>query len=553
MNYALGEFGQRVMVNTAQLRGKFRRSKPPEIDIAMGKRLWLPRKVIFEKKDCKMKSLGLKLGVATLAISTAGLMASAGFAQQIEVEPVVPVGAAAASQGDGIPRAAPEGTRVRTIAARQDGTTQMNAPAASSPAADAQSVADAFPEMVSGEVAQKAPVVKPLVQDWSAENTRKLIALIEGIGSEGLSPKDYDLQALKTAAASAPSLELNALASKNFNWLIEDMRDGRTPMEARKQWFVEDPDRNRYKTGDLLAKAVESGDIAGTLQSVAPMHPDYAQLKSALAKTPAAETKKRKLIRANMDRWRWLARDLGNQYLMTNVPEYQLRLTVNDTIISTYRTVVGKPGRTATPQLAEMVSGIVFNPTWTVPQSIVKGEGLGARVLNNPAWGRRNGYKATKHASGWVSVVQQPGPGNSLGMMKLEMPNKHAIFFHDTPSRHLFKNANRALSHGCIRTERALELAITMAILGQGATKDEAVKISTSGKYTKVPIKKEMPAYITYFTMATDIDGKLSTFKDIYGRDAPVLASLAKPRVQNRATTSDEEVIVIENNPLAGD
>ncbi len=470
------------------------------------------------------------------------MIASTAMAQQVETEAVLPVGAEAASQGDGIPRV----VRARSIASRQN-------TAQASSQSGAQSVADAFPDMISKEVAQTAPAPKPTIQDWSLENTQKLIAVIEGIDAEGLSSQDYDLQALKTAMASAPSPELNALASKNFIWLVEDMRDGRTPMEARKQWFVEDPDRNRYRTVDLLEKAVVTGNIAGTLQSIAPTHPDYARLKTALADTPATDTKKRKLIRANMDRWRWLARDLGSQYLMTNVPEYQLRLTVNDTIIKTYRTVVGKPGRTATPQLAEMVSGVVFNPTWTVPQSIVKGEGLGAKVLNNPAWARRAGYKATKHPSGWVSVVQQPGPGNSLGRMKLEMPNKHAIFFHDTPSRHLFKNANRALSHGCIRTERALELAITMAILGQGASKDEAVKIATSGKYTKVPIKKEMPAYITYFTMATDIEGNLSTFKDIYSRDAPVLASLAKPRVQNRATTSDEEVIVIENNPLAGD
>ena len=76
-----------------------------------------------------------------------------------------------------------------------------------------------------------------------------------------------------------------------------------------------------------------------------------------------------------------------------------------------------------------------------------------------------------------MSVVQQPGPGNSLGMMKLDMPNPHAIFLHDTPSRNLFANENRALSHGCIRTERALELAMTIAILGQAATRAEAVAI----------------------------------------------------------------------------
>jgi murein L,D-transpeptidase YcbB/YkuD len=230
------------------------------------------------------------------------------------------------------------------------------------------------------------------------------------------------------------------------------------------------------------------------------------------------------------------------------VPEFQLRLTVRNKIISTYRTIVGKPGRTATPQLAEVVEGVVFNPTWTVPQSIVKGEGLGAKVLANPAWGKRNGYVATKGANGFITVVQQPGPGNSLGLMKLEMPNPHAIFFHDTPSRHLFATEGRALSHGCVRTERALELAMTMAILGKGATKDEAVGIANSGKYTKVMLEKQWAAYITYFTMATDINGQMATFKDIYGRDTAVLASLDKPRVRNRSVLPTDEVIVIEDD-----
>jgi murein L,D-transpeptidase YcbB/YkuD len=376
----------------------------------------------------------------------------------------------------------------------------------------------------------------------------KLVAVIEGSGAEGLDPKDYDLQPLKVALAAGPSEELDALASQSFAWLVEDLRDGRTPMDAREQWFVVDPDREIYRTGNLLTEALKTGDIEGTLARLAPTHPDYARLKAELAKTPAGATAKRKLIRANMDRWRWLARDLGPQYLITNVPEFQLRLTVKDRIISTYRTIVGKPGRTATPQLAEMVEGVVFNPTWTVPQSIVKGEGLGARALGNPAWARRNGYVATRSANGVITVVQQPGPGNSLGQMKLEMPNEHAIFFHDTPSRHLFANDFRALSHGCVRTERALELAITMAILGRGATKEEALAISNSGKYTKVMLQRQFPAYITYFTMASDINGEMATFADIYGRDAPVLASLDKPRVRNRSNAIDDEVIVIEDD-----
>lgn len=401
-----------------------------------------------------------------------------------------------------------------------------------------QTVAEAFGE----------PMFEPLIQTWTMGQAARLVAVIEGIGAEGLDPKDYDLEPLKVALASGPSKELDELASQSFVWLVEDLRDGRTPMEAREQWFVIDPDRDLFPAGKVMAEALASGDIAGALMNLNPTHPDYARLKSELAATPASNVARQKLIRANMDRWRWLQRDLGSQYLITNVPEFQLRLTVRDKIISTYRTVVGKPGRTATPQLAEMVEGVVFNPTWTVPQSIVKGEGLGARALANPAWAKANGYVATRGANGYVSVVQQPGPGNSLGLMKLEMPNPHAIFFHDTPSRHLFANENRALSHGCVRTERALELAMTMAILGKGATKDEAVAISTSGKYKKVMLQKQWPAYITYFTMATDINGEMATFKDIYGRDTKVLASLDKPRVRNRTSVPTDEVIVIEDD-----
>lgn len=410
---------------------------------------------------------------------------------------------------------------------------------------------DPVPTIAREVVQQFAPEVQP----WSLANAEKLAAAIAGIGAHGLDPADYDEAGLREAMLAGPGEALDRVASRAFAWLVEDMRDGRTPMDARRQWFVVDPDPDRYRTGEVMKAALASGDIAGALADLAPLHPDYARLKAELAATPADQKSRRKLIRANMDRWRWLARDLGNQYLMTNVPEFQLRLTVNDKILRTYKTIVGKPGRTATPQLAETVEGVIFNPNWTVPQSIVKGEGLGARVLNNPGWARANGYKGWRdEETGFVTVVQQPGPGNSLGLMKLDMPNPHAIFLHDTPARHLFDNANRALSHGCIRTERATELAITLAILAQTpktdeermAAAEEAVAILKSGEYTKVPFATgQMPVYITYFTMGTDIDGEMRTFKDIYGRDAPVLAALDAPRQQDRARRTDEKAVEI--------
>ena len=400
-------------------------------------------------------------------------------------------------------------------------------------------------DMTSQPVVQK---FDPVVQQWSLANAKALANVIEGIASEGLIPADYDLPGLRAQIAAGPGAMLDQEASRRFVWLVEDMRDGRTPMESRKQWFVMDPDADRYSSGAVLKQALADGDIAGALQSVAPLHPDYAALRDELAQAQPG-TKRYKLIQANMDRWRWLPRDLGHQYLITNVPEYQLRLTVNDKIMRTYRTIVGAPGRTATPQLAESVEGVILNPTWTVPQSIVKGEGLGERVLANPSWASSKGYKATKGANGYISVVQGPGPGNALGRMKLDMPNRHAIFFHDTPSRNLFSQSNRALSHGCLRTERATELALTLAILQAGLTADEGVEMLASGEYTRVAFTKKMPAYITYFTMATNIDGEMATFDDIYGRDDAVLASFQAPREANRSRVTDEEIIEIVDDP----
>ncbi|HVR90471.1 MAG TPA: L,D-transpeptidase family protein [Novosphingobium sp.] len=414
------------------------------------------------------------------------------------------------------------------------------------PAPATQSFPAAFP---TPPAAPPTPIPEAVLA-WNVADAGVLLGVIEGIDSEGLIPADYRPDALRSAIAAGPGIALNAAASQSFAWLAEDLRDGRTPMTARLQWFALDPDQDAMPTAALEAKALDSHDVAGVLTGLAPTHPDYAVLKAALAATPTSDKAMRSKLRANMDRWRWLKQDLGPVYLMTNVPEFQLRLTVNNNIIRTYRTIVGKPGRTATPQLAEMVQNVVFNPTWTVPQSIVVGEGMGARLIRDPAAARRQGYAVSRAKDGTISVVQQPGRGNSLGLMKIDMPNPHAIYLHDTPSRNLFNAPVRAFSHGCIRTERAQELGMTMAMLGADLTVDQAVAYANSGKYTKVPMTKTFPVYIAYFTMARDISGKLATFNDIYGRDAPVLASFNAARQLKTSQRTSNEAIIKLDNPL---
>lgn len=391
------------------------------------------------------------------------------------------------------------------------------------------------------------PVEKP-VMAWNVEQASQLASVIEKIGAEGLIPADYEPDKLRAAILAGPGTALDEQASRSFTWLAEDMRDGRTRMQSRLQWYLVDKDVDTNSVTGLMTKALETGDVTGTIMGLAPTHPDYAALKALYAATPKANKAARALIQVNLDRWRWLPREMGKYYLLTNLPEFQLRLTVDNNIIRSYKTVVGKPGRTATPNLAEQVEAVVFNPTWTVPQSIVVGEGLGPRLLANPKQAAREGYKVTKLKDGMIVVVQQPGDGNSLGRMKIDMPNPHAIYLHDTPSKALFNTPVRAYSHGCVRTERAVELGMTMAILGAGLTPQQAVDYNLSGKYTKVPMTKTFPVYLTYFTMATGIDGKMGKFADIYGRDVPVLASFAKPREPwNGQRITSEKVIKLDN------
>ena len=405
------------------------------------------------------------------------------------------------------------------------------------------------PDTTAPKIVPQMPVDEPVLS-WTANDAKALLGVIEGIDADGLIPADYQPEKLRKAIAAGDQTGLDAQASKSFAWLAEDMRDGRTRFDARIQWFAVDTDLDANPTSALMTRALQSHDVAGVIEGLAPTVPDYGELKGLLATTPTSEKAKRNLIRINMDRWRWLPRELGKYYLLTNVPEFQLRLTVNNEIIRSYRTIVGKVGKTATPQLATVVQGVVFNPTWTVPQSIVKGEGLGAKLIGNPASALRQGYKVNRTKDGTINVVQQPGPGNSLGMVKLDMPNEHAIFIHDTPARGLFAQSYRALSHGCVRTERAAELGITMAILGAGMKSSDAVDIVNSGKYTRVPMTKTFPVYIMYFTMASDIQGKMGTFPDLYSRDGAVLAAFAKPREPWTGQRKSTEKVIKLDNPL---
>ncbi len=371
------------------------------------------------------------------------------------------------------------------------------------------------------------PVVQVL-QRWSVSDATALLALVQQSGSLGLNPADYLPEALQAAIQGGEGEMLDRAGMSSFNLLFGDVRDGRTPKAARIQWLVKDTDAAEFPLDSLMTRALATKDFAGALASIEPAHPEYKALKAALAATPAANLAQHKLIRANLDRWRWMPRKMADKHVYANVPEYMIRVVTYGKTIASYRSIVGKLS-SQTPSLMVPAVGIVVHPPWVLPQSIIREE-VGPMIARSPAAARARGYTWTGSGKS-LSVIQSAGPSSALGFMKIDMPNSEAIFIHDTPNRGLFNRpAPRAMSHGCVRTERAYELGILLGILQSGRDSGELAALIKKGKTEKVPFKDSIPVAITYFTYGTGMDGKVRAFGDIYGRDVAVIASLDKPR-----------------------
>lgn len=379
------------------------------------------------------------------------------------------------------------------------------------------------PDKVTDDAPTIASEAEQSLPDWSKDNARALLAFIQGVEKEGLFAKDYAPETLQTAINGSDQAFLNQVATDAYLLLATHLRDGRTPNAARRQWFMTDKDAENLPLIPMLSEALRTNSLPVTLARFNPDHADFAALKAALAR---AKTKAEKdPIRVNMERWRWMPQQLGSRYVVSNVPEYLTRVIHENTLIATHKAVVGKP-ETATPQLNPLATGVIVNPDWGLPRSIAN-EGIAQTIATNPARARAQGYTWTGSGNNlWVR--QKPGPNNALGVMKMVMLNEHAIYLHDTPSKAAFNAAERAFSHGCIRTERALHFSGLMAILFAGRTAEEFGAAVASGNTTQFNFAEPFPVYVAYWTVVPDGKGGVKKLKDLYERDAPVIASFAK-------------------------
>ena len=258
-------------------------------------------------------------------------------------------------------------------------------------------------------------------------------------------------------------------------------------------------------------------------------------------------------IRLNLERWRWLPRDLGERYILVNIPEYRLEVWDRGRVPLSMRTVVGKQD-TPTPIFNDVMTHVVFSPYWNVPPDIAEGETLPA-ILTDPNFLRRQNMEVLDESGkavdpdsvdlndpGKYRFRQRPGSDNSLGLVKFMFPNQFNVYLHDTPADSLFSRASRSFSHGCVRLEQPLALARYVLQDQPEWTEERIVEAMEGGEEKHVKVKRPVPVYLGYWTARVSFDGQLQFRNDIYGIDTRQTAllqeSLGRMRKTIATTTS---------------
>jgi murein L,D-transpeptidase YcbB/YkuD len=242
----------------------------------------------------------------------------------------------------------------------------------------------------------------------------------------------------------------------------------------------------------------------------------------------------------NLERRRWLAAHLGDRYIYVNIADNDLKVVERDKAIYTSRVVVGKPYH-ETPVFSGMMTYIELNPYWNVPPSIATKELLPLIQKTNGGYLSANEFLVLTRmgdnssaidpgAVDWSTVSaqnfpyqlrQMPGAKNALGTTLFMFPNPHNVFLHDTPARALFSLEDRFFSHGCVRVENPVKLALLLLKDQEGgAWSEQRIRSIQEGKaQTRIDLKQPIPVHITYLTAWAEPDGTVHFRKDAYKRD----------------------------------
>lgn len=373
-------------------------------------------------------------------------------------------------------------------------------------------------------VAWSPVAAQELHHSWSAADVTKLKQWVAAAPQDAL-PR-LETTALDRALANGDAEEISRQARQIALRLAKMHLKGRASEAERRGWNIRDTD-DENALGSMLDNALGSGSLDTFFAVQRPAHPEYSALRAAYAAD--ADEQRRKVIARNMERWRWLPRSLGPDYVLVNTARFEARLWRAGEVAGTWRVIVGKIS-TPTPVFDATITGVILNPWWEIPASIVR-ESVGALVRRNPALAKQRGYV-------WSDgrYRQRPGPNNALGQMKLVMPNPFSVFMHDTPNKDLFEKEVRAFSHGCIRTGDAIGYAATL--LEGVRTREEVDQIVAGGETTQLDLAKPLPLYVAYFTAVENDQGGIDILDDIYRRDDRIRTLSADYRSEGRLATT---------------
>lgn len=295
-------------------------------------------------------------------------------------------------------------------------------------------------------------------------------------------------------------------------------------------------------TGDLAkmsSDSIFSEEVEAGIKKFQKRHglePDGVLGPSTIKALNIPVSEKIKQILVNMERWRWVPEKIGDNYLIVNIPEFKLRIYEKGKETWDMKVIVGKTMNN-TPVFNDRLEYIVLNPYWNVPKSIATEEIVPLQQKNpnylasqnmtvyqgdpdkplNPAHLDWNSFSPSNFP---YQIRQNPGGGNALGRVKFLFPNNFSVYLHDTPTKHLFSNAERDFSHGCIRVEKPLELAEYILRNNESWTPSKIKNtIGKDNQWIKLSEEEQIPVYILYFTVWVDKNGEVQFRDDIYGHD----------------------------------
>src|SRR3954470_18053592 len=343
-----------------------------------------------------------------------------------------------------------------------------------------------------------------------------------------------------------------------------EVEDSRVPQLRAKLGIAESAD-TRYdaRVAEAVRKFQESAELKPT---------GVLDDRTVKALNSPKRDRQTDTVIVNMERWRWLPRQLGqpslgNAYVILNIPDYTLKVMQNGGQVWTTRVVTGKPGTHATPLLTETMKFITVNPTWNVPPSIIYNEYLPA-LQQDPTVLQRMGLKLERARDGSIHISQPPGEANALGRVRFNFPNKFLVYQHDTPDKHLFARDERAFSHGCMRVQNPDQYASVLLniVLPNERYTPERVRSMYGKSEIDLKFPTPIPVNITYQTAFVDEGGKLQFRKDVYGRDATMINILkngrgkdlenvvahSQPSYSRPATTLPNGVLAANNGGSSG-